>query len=142
MDSKPTRRSRGRPTKNETDAINEAIFVLEVATAISLRRFGHLRLLGFTQTAALRFVLKRRRGLTGDYIGTAISELISACENKTQAALRLVIEHDLPVARAAELMKIDLRNLRRLVPAARQAAQLESARKINSAAGVQIHGLN
>ena len=142
MDSKPTGRSKGRPTKNETDARNEAAFVTEVATAIRLRRFGHLRLLGFTQATALRFVMKRRRGLTGDYIGTTIGELIGACENKTQAALRLVIEHDLSVARAAELMEIDLRNLRRLMPEARHAAQLERARKINFAAGTQIHDLS
>jgi hypothetical protein len=138
VDPKPISKGRGRPPKQIRDALEEAAFVIDVAVAIRSGRIRYLKRLGFTEATALRFVMKRRRGLTGKHIGTTVTELLGATENKTQAALRLVIEHDLSVAQAARCVGIDVRNLRKLVPEARQAAQIETNRKIKFAASTQV----
>jgi hypothetical protein len=139
--AKPAKRGRGRPPKQKRDALEEAAHVIDVALAVRLKHLWRLKQLEFTEAAALRFVMKRRRGRTGEYIGATVNELLGAIENKTQAALRLVVEHDLPVAQAARCLGIDLRNLRKLVPEARQAAQIEADRKIKFAASTQVQDL-
>ena len=110
---------------------------MNVALAIRLKRWRHLEQMGFTETTALRYVMKRRRGLAGAYIGTTVSELLGATENKTQRALQLVTECGAPVARVARELGIDARNLKKLIPEARQTAQIEADRILKFAANTQ-----
>ncbi|MDO8450682.1 MAG: hypothetical protein Q7T10_17960 [Rhodoferax sp.] len=142
MESKPKANARGRPPKQKIDAAGEAAFVIEVALAIRLGRIQRLRLLGFTEATALRFVMKRRRGLTGEYIGTTVSELLGTAENKTQAALRLVTEHGAPVALAARSTGVDRRNLQKVLPEARQLAQADADRKADFKARTVVTDFN
>lgn len=139
MDPNPIAKGGGRPPKQHIDALEGAAHVINVARALRSKRLRHLKQMGFpNESVALRFVMKRRRGAVGEYIGGTVTELLEGKQNKTQAALRLVIEHGVSAAQAARLLGIDRRNLLRLLPGARQAVQIETDRKIKFAASTQV----
>ncbi|MHB8949832.1 MAG: hypothetical protein ACYC4S_12310 [Rhodoferax sp.] len=121
--------SRGRPTKTLLSAANEAARIIDIALMIKLGRLAQLEALGFTEATALRYVMKRRRGLTGAYVGTTAIELLGSTQNKTQAALRLIIEHGFPATFSARAYQIDRRNLLKLLPEARKVAAAEVMRR-------------
>ena len=129
---------RGRPQKLAKDAASEAAFVMEVALAIRLGRLQRLKLLGFTEATAIRFVMKRRRGLVDGYIGATVTELLGGTENKTQAALRLVTEHGAPLALAARSTGVDRRNRQTALPLARQLVAAVAERKIAFESGTTV----
>jgi len=114
----------GRPNKSMQSADAEAAGIIEIALMVKLGRIEQLKSRGLTQAAALRQVMKRRRGLVGESIGTTVIEMLTPPENRTQAALRLITEHDLPVTAAARFMKLDRRSLTRLVKDARTRERL------------------
>lgn len=128
----------GRPTKTNQLAAKEAAQVLEVALMIKQGRFAQLNAIGYTEMTALRYVMKRRRGLTGAYIGTTAIELLGSVANKTQAALRLIIEHGCPVMYSARVYQIDRRNLLKLLPQAREAAAVEAKRRSSFAEHAKV----
>ena len=129
---------RGRPQKLAKDAASEAAFVMEVALAIRLGRLQRLKLLGFTEATAIRFVMKRRRGLVGEYIGATVTETLGGTENKTQAALRLVAVHGAPIAVAARATGVDRRNLQKGLPEARKLAEADAERKAAFESGTPV----
>lgn len=120
--------TRGRPIKSVRSAGNEAARIIELALMIKQGRIAPVKAMGYTETSALRYVLKRRRGLVGAYIGTTVIDMLMPTENRTRAALRLITEHDLPVTTAARLMKLDRRTLTRMVNDARQGAETVTVR--------------
>ena len=121
--------SRGRPNTTLLSAGNDAAHVIQIALLIKLGREKELKSAGFTEAAALRYVLKRRRGLIGGFIGDSVRDLLSPTINRTQRALQLIIEHRFKVSIAARVLKIDLRNLRKALPLARIRARNEAERR-------------
>lgn len=120
--------ARGRPIKSAISAGNEAASIIELALMLKLGRIAQIESAGFTRATALRYVLRRRRGLVGAYIGTTVTDMLLPTENRTQAALRLITKHELGVTTAARIMKLDRRTLTRMVKDARQSAALAMAR--------------
>lgn len=131
-------RQRGRPPKLPGAAAQEATYILEVCIALRLKRFAKLAELGFTEAAALRFLMKRRRGLIGEYVNRSIDELLGSSENRTHRALQLITEHGVKVSVAALAMAIDKRSLQRLLPAARDIAKQNAARQAEFASNTEI----
>ncbi len=85
--------------------------------------------MGFTEVSALRYVMKRRRGIVGALVGDDVRELVAPTENRTLAALRLIVEHGFKPSEVAGWLNLDSRNVRRLVPDARRRAEEEKARQ-------------
>jgi predicted DNA-binding protein (UPF0251 family) len=61
--------------------------------------------------------------------------------SRTQAALRLITEHELHVTTAARLMKLDRRTLLRMVKNARQKAALAKARTETFSGSTEVRDL-
>ena len=129
MNKMPNQHKQGRPKKTAQLAADEAARVINIALLIKQNRIDQIVALGFTEASAQRYVMKRRRGLTGAYIGTTAIELLGSVENRTQAALRMVVEHGFPAAVAARVYQIDRRNLLKVLPEARKAAAVEAIRR-------------
>lgn len=121
--------SRGRPNKKLLSAGNDAAHIVDTALLIKLGRKKELESAGFTEATALRYVMKRRRGLIGGFIGDSVRDLVSPTINHTERALQLIIEHGVKVSIAALALKIDLRNLRKALPLARIRARNEAERR-------------
>lgn len=133
--------ARGRPVKSGSSAGNEAASIIELALMLKLGRTARIKSMGFTETTALRYVLKRRRGLVGAYIGTTIIDMLMPTENRTRAALRLITEHGLPLTTAARIMKLDRRTLTRMVKDARQGAAAAMVRTEAFADSTEVNDL-
>lgn len=127
--------AKGRPPKTDEDRLLEGARVLEVALLLRQGRLGKLADMGFTEAQALRYVSKRRRGIAGELVG---DDAVPPPNNKTRAALRLVVEHGMPVAKAADVMGLDRRNLVRLKPQAEAEFQKIQARQAAFAARTRI----
>ncbi len=133
--------SRGRPKMTMQTAGNEAARIMDLALMLKLGRTAQIKSAGFTERSALLYVLKRRRGLVGAYIGTTVVDMLLPTENRTQAALRLITEHDLPVTTAARVMKLDRRTLTRMVKDARHVSETTKARAERFASSTEVHDL-
>lgn len=120
---------------------NEAAWIIELALMIKLGRTAQIKSMGFTVATALRYVLKRRRGLVGAYIGTTVKDMLSPVENRTQAALQMITEHELPVTTAARMFQLDRRTITRMVKTARQDAEAAKARSRAFASSTVVSNL-
>lgn len=107
---------RGRPQKSLETAALEAAHVLNMALALRLGRRNEVMGFRGSESSALRYVQKRRRGLVAAFIGR---DAHHEPPNHLRRALQLVIEHDVSVVMASRMLGADLRNLRRLLPQAR-----------------------
>ena len=117
----------GRPSKLMDEAIIQVLFILDISGALSLRQMGRLEDLGFaTKEAALDFIKKRRRGLTGALLGDAVKLAHRPCK-RTEAALRCIAEDGMPVALVARYFELDRRNLVRALPRYRKIFAEKSA---------------
>jgi len=118
-------KSSGRPKKNDNDSALEAALIMQVALAIKLGRRESWEQSGFTEKTALRFVMQRRRGLTGQFIGNTVLDLLFPIANKTAAAVRLVVDHGAPIALAARCLNMDKQNLHKAVNKAKSQQEAE-----------------
>lgn len=125
----------GRPPKTYEDFALEAVRVLEVATLLRQGRLGKLAGMGFTEGQVLRYVSKRRRGIVGELVG---DDAASPPNNRTRTAISLVVEHGLSLAKAADVMGLDRRNLARLKPQAEAEFQKLQLRQAAFAAKTRI----
>lgn len=119
----------GRPLKSTAQAASEAVAVIELALALRLGRLSEVKRLHGAEATAFRNVLKRRRGLVADLIGSDGAASVSPALNKTQRAVQLVIEHGVPVAVASRQLGINLRNLKRALVVGRAAHEGELVRR-------------
>ena len=133
--------ARGRPKKPLNSAANEAAQIIELALMLKQGRIAQIQSAGFTRASALRYVLKRRRGLVGAYIGTTVTDMLIPTDNRTQAALRLITEHEFHVTTAARIMKLDRRTLTRMVKSARQKAASVRARTETFSGSTEVRDL-
>lgn len=122
--------SKGRPAKSAGAAAAEAAQVLHVALMLKQGRVQALKELGVTAGQALRFVMKRRRGLVGEYVGSTVKELLAPVDSKVRATLRLITDHEIPLTTAVRLMGADRPTVLKIarlarVDAARVVAQRE-----------------
>jgi hypothetical protein len=93
---------------------------------------------GATEAQALRFVMKRRRGLVGQYIGTTVLEMLAPVDSKIRATLRLITEHQIPLTTAARVMGADRPSVLKMARKARVAAAGETARRELFARGTTV----
>ena len=112
---------KGRPPKTAEAAAAEAAQVLHVALMLKQGRIQALKEYGVTEAQALRFVMKRRRGLVGQYIGTTVLELLAPVDSKIRATLRLITEHQIPLTTAARVMGADRPSVLKMARKARVA---------------------
>ena len=118
----------GRPSLQIEDAAMQAIAILEIGCALSMRRMSKLQELGYpTEQAALAFINKRHRGLIGLALGDSIKQSHFPQINKTAVALRCIVEDGMPVALVARHFELDRRNLVKALPRYRKILAEESA---------------
>lgn len=126
---------KGRPRLTDEAAAQEAARVINVAWALRYRPTA-LQGLGFaTLGDAWAYIIKRRRGRTGELVGDAVRELFPA-ENRVQVAVSLVLDHGLTRYRAGVLAGADLTNIKRALDAG--AAQREAAQARVQALNTQV----
>ncbi len=126
----------GRPQKTFAVVCEEAVAVLEIALAIKQRRLTWLKSRGLSETAALKFLFKRRRGLLSGLIADDVQSLTGRRENRTRQAIQLVVEHGMSVRKACALAMVDERNIRRLLPKAKVDHRITLARRARMAVAV------
>jgi hypothetical protein len=103
---------RGRPQLTDEQAALEAAKVIDVAFALRYRP-AQLARLGFaSEGAAFRFVSKRYRGRTGEFVGNSVRDLFPA-ENRMQLAVSLVLDHGFTWYRASKMTGVHPTNLKR-----------------------------
>lgn len=117
----------GRPSKQIEVAAIQAIDILQIGSAISIRRWAKLRELGFAnENSALAAIKKRQRGLVHVALGDAVKQAHFPPLNKTAVALRCVVEDGMPVALVARYFQLDRRNLVRALPRYRKFFEAEA----------------
>ena len=129
---------KGRPKKSAVVSALEAAQVLHVALMLKQGRVQALKELKVTETQALRFVMKRRRELTGYYIGATVRELLAPADSKIRATLRLITEHSIPLTTAARLMDADRQTVQKMVRNAREDAAAEKVRREKFALNTKV----
>ena len=118
---------RGRPRMTEEAAALEAAKIINVAWALRYRPKA-LPALGFTsETKALRYVSKRRRGRVAELVGESVREIYPAI-NKVQVAVSLVLDHGMVRHRAALLAGVAPINLNRAIIDGRRKRESAEAR--------------
>lgn len=128
----------GRPKKSVELIYAEAVGVINLALALRQGRRAEVKRLHGTEATALRHVLKRRRGLISDLIGTDGAAAVAPTVNRTQRAIQLIVEHGMPVAVAARLFGINLRNLRREVAGGRADHAAREKRLADMASRMEV----
>jgi len=115
----------GRPPLTEVEAGEKAARVIEVAVALHNGQIRQLKRMGLSEPQAARLVGKRHRGRVGELIGDSLVALAPPI-NRTAAAVRLALDHEVPVRVVLRIYEMDRSNLVRAINAARKSRAVEA----------------
>ena len=140
---------RGRPRLTDEAAAQEAVRIIRTAEVLwrfsptsnekaaahvlKRQRESALKALGFaTEAEAAAYVIKRRFGRVGEFVGDSVRDFFPTI-NRVQAAVSLVLDYGFKPYRAAKLTGATLTNIKHALPAgtAERATARERVRALN-----------